>query len=34
MEKKYHFSIELEHIDKIYDEVFDDKIISYFESIK
>ena len=34
MDKYYHFFIELEYIGKIYDEVFDDKIISYLESIK
>jgi len=31
---KYHFFIELQHLDKIYDEVFDDEIISNLETIK
>jgi len=31
---KYHFFIELQHLDKIYDEVFDDEIISHLETIK
>jgi hypothetical protein len=34
MEKYYHFFIELEHFDKIYDEVFDDVIIGHLKSIK
>ena len=33
MDKYYHFFIELKYIDKIYDEVFDDKIISNLENL-
>lgn len=33
MDKYYHFFIELKYIDKIYDEVFDDKIISHLENL-
>jgi hypothetical protein len=33
MEKKYHFFIELEYMDKIYEEIFDEKIISYLDNI-
>ena len=34
MGKYYHFFIELEYIDKIYDEVFDDEIINLLKDIK
>lgn len=33
MDKYYHFFIELKYIDKIYDEVFDDKIISHLQNL-